>query len=174
MDSDDYSEPERLKKHVEYLEKHEDVTALNALYYEMGKEISWQNNWVPPLRFDIIFYLKNYFSNIAVFRTDFVRKHNIRYDENIMSSEDYDFWAKIFMKGGKLRMLNERLIHLRRHSTNSPEYYESIKKHARLVSNRLLKHFGVENPEKFENDCERMQEMIKVNNQTQKSSSRCS
>ena len=168
MDSDDYSEPERLKKHVDYLEKHEEVTALNALYYEIGKESSWQNNWVPPLRFDIIFYLKNYFSNIAVFRTDFVRKHNIRYDENIMSSEDYDFWAKIFMKGGKLRMLNDRLIHLRRHTTNSPEYYDSIKKHARLISDRLLKHFGIKNPENFENDCERMEEMIKVNNQTQK------
>ena len=75
---------------------------------------------------------------------------------------------KFFMNGGKLRMLNERLIHLRRHTTNSPEYYDSIKKHARLISNRLLKHFGVENPENFESDCERMQEMIKVNNQTQK------
>jgi len=168
MDSDDYSEPERLKKSVDYLEKNDDVIALNALYHETGKPASWQNNWVPPLRFDIIFHLKNYFSNIAVFRTDFVRKHNIRYNESIMSSEDYDFWAQIFMKGGKFRMLNERLVRIRRHKTNSKEYYDTIKKQARTISDRLLRHFGVQNPEKLTNDCERMEEMIKVNNRTKK------
>ena len=147
MDSDDYSEPERLRKHVDYLEKNKDVTVLNALHYDMTQEEATQNNWVPPLRLDIIFHLKNYFTNIAVFRTDFVRKHNIRYNENMISSEDYDFWAQIFMKGGKLRMLNERLIQLRRHRSNSKKYYDEIKKNARTTTDMLLKHYGIQNPE---------------------------
>lgn len=168
MDSDDYSEPTRLEKHINYLEQHDDVVALNALYYEMGKEGNGYNNWVPPHRFDFIFHFKNYFTNIAVFRSDFVRKHNIRYNEKMISSEDYDFWAQIFMKGGKLRMLNEQLIRLRRHQSNSKEYYDEIKSNARIISNNLLRHFGVNEPEKLSTDCERMAAMIEVNNQTQK------
>ncbi len=168
MDSDDYSEATRFEKHVAYLEQHDDVVALNALYYEMGKENNGYNNWVPPARFDFIFHLKNYFTNISFFRTDFVRKHNIRYNEKMMSSEDYDFWAQIFMKGGKLRMLNEQLIRLRRHQSNSKEYYDQIKANARLTSDKLLRHFGVKEPEKLTTDCERMKAMVEVNNQTKK------
>ncbi len=166
MDSDDYSFPERLKKHVDYLEKNDDVTALTALYFEEWEETGKRtgpNNWVPPLRFDFIFHLKNYFTNISVFRRDFVKKHNIRYDETMMSSEDYDFWSKIYMNGGKLRMLNEPLISLRRHRTNSQEYYDQIKSNAKIVSERLLHHFGITNPEKYKTDCEKMAQIVNLN-----------
>ncbi len=127
MDSDDYSEPERLEKSVAFLEKHSDYISVNSIYYEMGKEINGTNNWVPPKRWEIIFNFMNYYTNLAVFRTDFVRKHNIRYNEKLISSEDYDFWKQIVMAGGKLGMLNEQLIWLRRHKTHSPEYYKQIR-----------------------------------------------
>lgn len=168
MDSDDVSLPERLEKHVNYLEKNKDVVALNALYLEMGKEANGTNNWVPPNRFEIIFHLKNYFTNISFFRTDFVRKHNIRYNENMMSSEDYDFWSQIFLNGGKLHMLNEHLINLRRHRTNSKEYYQQIKSNARIVSNRLLKAFGVPNPEQLKSQCEQLNAMVQANKKTKR------
>lgn len=164
MDSDDFSESTRIEKHVQYLEQHPDVTALNALYYEMGREHKGINNWVPPHRLDIIFNLKNYFTNIAFFRIDFVRKHNIRYDEKIMSSEDYDFWSKIYITGGKLRMLNQQLIRLRRHSSNSDEYYEQIRLNARKISDRLLSRFGFD-PSNLKTDCERLGQMVLHNPQ---------
>lgn len=163
MDSDDYSLPTRLEKHVEYLEKHDDVMALNALYLEMGKEKNGLNNWVPPHRFEIIFHLRNYYTNISFFRTSFVRENNIRYDETLMSSEDYDFWSKIFSKGGKLRMLNEHLLNLRRHRTNSREYYAQIKSNAHTISNNLLKRIGVKNPETLKTDCDRLEGMVEAN-----------
>ena len=163
MDSDDVSLPTRLEKHVEYLEKHDDVIALNALYLEMGREKNGVNNWVPPHRFEVIFHLKNYYTNISFFRTDFIRRHNIRYDETLMSSEDYDFWSKIFLKGGKLRMLNEHLFNLRRHRTNSREYYQQIKSNARKTSDKLLKAIGVSNPENLKTDCERLESMTHAN-----------
>lgn len=163
MDSDDVSLPTRFEKHVEYLEKHDDVIALNALYLEMGKEKNGLNNWVPPHRFEVIFHLKNYYTNISFFRTDFVRKHNIRYDESLMSSEDYDFWSKIFLNGGKLHMLNEHLINLRRHRTNSKEYYRQIQSNARKISDKLLKAIGIQNPEELKTDCERLESMTKAN-----------
>ena len=162
MDSDDYSLPTRFEKHVKYLEEHDDVVVLNALYIEMGKEQNGTNNWVPPDRFNIIFHLKNYFTNIAFFRTDFVRKHNIRYNEKTISSEDYDFWAQIFMKGGKFAMLNEHLFNLRRHRTNSKEYYKQISVHSRKTSNRLLRAAGVPSPEKLATDCDRISALLKT------------
>ena len=163
MDSDDVSLPTRFEKHVEYLEKHDDVIALNALYLEMGKEKNGLNNWVPPHRLEVIFHLKNYYTNISFFRTDFVRKHNIRYDESLLSSEDYDFWSQIFLKGGKLRMLNEHLINLRRHRTNSQDYYNQIQTNARKTSDKLLKAMGVQNPEELKTDCERLKSMTVAN-----------
>ena len=162
MDSDDYSLPTRLEKHVKYLEDHDDIVALNALYIEMGKEKNGTNNWVPPDRFNIIFHLKNYFTNIAFFRTDFVRQHNIRYNEKTISSEDYDFWAQIFMKGGKFGMLNEHLFNLRRHRTNSKEYYKQITAHSKKTSNRLLRAAGVPSPEKLSTDCEKLSALLKT------------
>ena len=166
MDSDDYSLPKRLERHVKYLEQHPDVVALNALYIEENKKENGTNNWVPPNRFEIIFHLRNYFSNLSVFRKDYVKEHNIRYNENYISSEDYDFWAQIFMSGGKLRMLNEHLINVRRHRTNPKHYYVAIKKNAYDVKMKLLRHFGIQNPEELNSDCDILNAMAKINPQT--------
>lgn len=164
MDSDDFSEPQRLSKSVDYLEAHPDVMAVNALYYEMGKEKNGLNNWVPPKRFEIIFNLRNYFTNIAVFRRDFVKDNHIRYDETRLSSEDYDFWKQIFLNGGKLHMLNEQLIRLRRHRSNSEEYYKQIRENSYKTSNELLSRFGIfPDPNETRDECKIMKEMVEKN-----------
>ena len=168
MDSDDYSLPTRLEKHVKYLEENSDVIALTALYHEMGKAKNETNNWVPPQRFNIIFHFKNYFTNISFFRKDFIKKHNIRYNENLISSEDYDFWAQIFMKGGKFAILNEHLFNLRRHRTNPKKYYKEIKLNARKTSDKLLRFSGVENPEKYSTDCERLHALVEAQTEKEK------
>lgn len=164
MDSDDYSEPNRLSVSVAFLEEHPDIVGVNSLYYEMNNEKKGLNNWVPPKRFEIIFNLKNYFNNIAVFRTDFVRQHNIRYDETMISSEDYDFWKKIFINGGKLAMINEQLVKLRRHHTNSENYYKDIIINSHKSSNELLARFDIFPDDSTERDeCDLMRQMLEKN-----------
>lgn len=168
MDSDDYSEPERLAKSVAFLEKYPEMTVVNTIYYEMGREANGTNNWVPPKRLEIIFNFKNFFTNIAVFRTDFVRQHNIRYNEKLMSSEDYDFWKQIVLNGGKLGMINEPLIWLRRHTSNSREYYQQIIENRKKTSAELLARFDITPLEaETKSRCELMGKMLRANRQKQ-------
>ncbi len=164
MDSDDYSEPERLEKSLRFFQKHPDYTAVNSIYYEMGREANGTNNWVPPRRWEIIFNFANYYTNIAMFDLAFARKHNIRYDETLVSAEDYDFWSRMWVAGGKLGMINEPLIQLRRHSSHPPKYYETIARMRKVISARLLARFGISEKDAHEgNRCNLMYQMIETN-----------
>ena len=163
MDSDDYSEPDRLARSLAFMKKHKDYTAVNSVYYEMDRESKGINNWVPPHRWEIIFNFANYFTNIAMYDLNFVRQHNIRYDETLISAEDYDFWSKMFLAGGKLGMINEPLIRLRRHSTHQPEYYKNIKDVRQKISQKLLQRFDVTPQEALQSRCQVFEKMIKTN-----------
>lgn len=165
MDSDDFSVPERFEKSLRFFKKHPDYAVVNSVYYEIGNEDKGLNNWVPPKRWEIIFNFANYYTNLAVLDLDFIRKHHIRYDESLISAEDYDFWSQVFLAGGKLGMINEPLVYLRRHLTNSKEYYDNIKNMRLVVSRRLLKRFGISD-EMFANNnrCGLMALMLQAKN----------
>ncbi len=160
MDSDDFSEPDRLQKSIRFFQKHPDYHVVNSVYYEMGKE--GINNWVPPKRWEIIFNFANYYTNLAVYDLNFVRSHHIRYNEELISAEDYDFWSKIRLAGGKLGMINEPLIRLRRHRSHTQEYYQNIKNVQKIVSARLLSRFGITKEEvsNSSDNCELMAKMM--------------
>lgn len=147
MDSDDYSFPTRLEKEVAYLEAHPDVTAVNSTYYKTfdNYETIFEepNNWVPPKRLDIIMNFSNYFTHPSLIRRDFLVRNHIAYNEDMISSEDYNLWADIILAGGRLRMLNEVLMILRRHQEYGKEYYREIVKNRKIASKRLLARFDI-------------------------------
>lgn len=162
MDSDDISLPQRLEKSVAFLEQHPDITAVNATYTKTTSPVP--NNWVPKKRLDILMNLGNYFTNLAVVRRDFIQKHHIRYNESFISSEDYDFWRQIIFAGGHLSMINEPLMTLRRHHTNSPDYYQAIQDNRRKTSARFLERFGISQTDAFHsNRCDLLHQMIRQN-----------
>ncbi len=163
QDSDDISWPTRLEKEVDFLEKHPDVVAVNSIYDEVGKEGKY-NNWVPPLRQDILMYFNNYFTHLAVIRKSFIDRHKIKYNTNYISSEDYDYWKQIISNGGKIRMLNEPLIRLRRHRTYQPEYYKAILKNRQQIKAEMLSLFGIfpQNTETASR-CQILKQMIRIN-----------
>ncbi len=164
MDSDDYSVPHRLEKSIHFFKKHPTYTAVNSIYYEMGKEQNGMNNWVPPKRWEIIFNFANYYTNLAMFDLEFVRKHKLRYDETLVSAEDYDFWSRMWLAGGKLGMINEPLIWLRRHRTHPQFYYDTIHNVRATVSAKLLARFDISKEEAYhESRCTLMHKMIDAN-----------
>lgn len=164
MDSDDYSEPNRLEKSLAFFKKHPDYTAVNSIYYEMGREAKGPNNWVPPKRWEIIFNFANYYTNLAMFDLEFARKHQLRYDESLISAEDYDFWSRMWLAGGKLGMINEPLLRLRRHSSYGREYYDTILSMRKVISAKLLARFGISKEDAYEADrCKLMKQMIDAN-----------
>ena len=158
MDSDDISLPTRLEKSVAYLENHPDITAVNATYTKTTSPVP--NNWVPKKRLDVLMNLGNYFTNLAVVRRDFIQNHHIRYNEAFISSEDYDFWRQIIFAGGHLSMINEPLMTLRRHRTNSPAYYQAIKDNRKKTSARFLERFGISQTDALHgNRCDLLHQM---------------
>lgn len=168
MDSDDYSEPNRLEKSLAFFKKHPDYVAVNSVYYEMGREAKGVNNWVPPRRWEIIYHFANYYTNLAMFDLEFVRQHGIRYDETLISAEDYDFWSRLWLAGGKLGMINEPLLRLRRHATYPKKYYDTILEMRKVISARLLERFGISKEEAYQgNRCYLMDKMIQSNQEKQ-------
>lgn len=141
MDSDDIATPDRLAVSVAYLETHPDVTAVNSIYTKTTTDKV--NNWVPPKRIEILMNIGNYYTHPSLIRRDFLIQNNIRYNESFISSEDYDFWRQIIFAGGKLEMINKPLMIIRRHHTNSDEYYEAIVENRKKVSQRFLNRFGI-------------------------------
>lgn len=162
MDSDDISLPKRLEKSVDFLEKHPDITAVNSTYTKTSSPKT--NNWVPKKRLDILMNLGNYFTHLALVRRDFIEQHNIHYDEAFISSEDYDFWRQVIFAGGQLAMINEPLLTLRRHKTNTPEYYQAIKDNRKIISAQFLERFGISKEDAFRgNRCDLLYQM-RLNN----------
>lgn len=162
MDSDDISLPERLQKSVRYLEENPSATAVNSTYTKTDNPRV--NNWVPPPREEVIMNFGNYYTHLGMIRRDFVQRHGIRYNEEMMSSEDYDMWAQVLLAGGRLEMISEPLLIIRRHRTNSAEYYDEIKKGREAVSVRLLSRFGIRADEALSlSRCALMARMIPAN-----------
>ncbi len=164
MDSDDISLPERLQKSVAYLENNPAATAVNSVYIKTDK--GSVNNWVPPPREEVLMNFGNYYTHLGLIRRDFIERHGIRYDEEMISSEDYDMWAQVLMAGGRLEMMSEPLLIIRRHRTNTADYYRAIQQGRERVSARLLGRFGI-TPEEAASlsRCELMARMIPANQQ---------
>ncbi|MDR2902483.1 MAG: glycosyltransferase [Lactobacillales bacterium] len=162
MDSDDFSQPQRLQRQVELLEARPEFTAVNSIYTSNDRDTP--NNWVPYKRLEIIMNFRNFFTHLAMVRRDFLVDHGISYNENMMSSEDYDLWRQVITNGGRLYMLNEPLLILRRHRTNSMEYYREIERNRKVISGQLLARFGISADDaQTLNRCALMHKMVEAN-----------
>lgn len=108
LDSDDTAYPDWLKSSVSFMEKNKDVTAVlpNAdFYYDKGNGYQ-EDTPKHPLSRPLIYLLYNSLINGGtVYRTDFLKKHNIRYDTNYISAEDYDLFMQIILNKGKIRRI---------------------------------------------------------------------
>lgn len=120
MDADDISFPQRLEKQLAYMEQHTDIDVLATAtaIYEEGKQtafsgihrqynqernrirLSWANISFPH--------------PTVMFRSAFLRKWNLRYDEAIRKAQDYNMWVRCAQKG-KLFVLQEPLLISRIH-----------------------------------------------------------
>ena len=146
MDSDDQAFPNRLEKSLKVFEENNDVQAVSGATYNIDKDLSpdvflkWNEYHQINNDFSISMIFKNTFPNpAAMFRSDFIKKHNIQYNADYEAAEDYDFWKQIILNGGKIITIYEPLTLIRRHNTNKPEYYEKMavtskKIHAEFIS----------------------------------------
>lgn len=105
MDDDDISLPERMRKQVEYLENHPETVVLAGQIKDLPR--------VPEAHNDIAANLIQY-NNVGnaniMYRRKFAKQHNIRYNEKLKASEDWEFWLKILFAGAKFAAMPEDVL----------------------------------------------------------------
>ncbi len=155
MDSDDYSVPNRLEKQVAYMQTHPEVDSVIGTIRSIEdlniEELKKQFPAKEPYKvakhpgffeIDLCFY--NFYSNVtSMVRRDFVKDKGIWYNPAFLSAEDYDFWKQFIMRGGQLASLNDVLVYVRFHSSNSPQYYKAMEVNSLEIHRQLFSMFFV-------------------------------
>lgn len=147
MDSDDISFPQRFEKQIKYLEKHPDVSILSASYTTFPKEKTVK---LP----EKVGYLDLFEScciahPCVIFRKSDFDKYDLRYNETLDVSEDYELWSRAirFLKFAniqepllKYRMLNNSLSRSKKDKACLMEIRIKQSMLDFLTSNEDLKH----------------------------------
>ena len=139
MDADDYSYPNRLERTITLLEK-ENLDLVGAWcsekeYYYNTKAQDYLNT------LGIGLYLikdNNYCQSSTLMRKSFLDKHNIKYDPQYKNAEDYDYWMKIFMNGGKMAYMGGEPLTKYHRTFHSPEWFNTQFSSARKIRIRTL------------------------------------
>jgi succinoglycan biosynthesis protein ExoO len=124
LDSDDLYAPQRLEKLTAIAEKHDaDVVADNQSVRDFGSSTHVHSAFPYLSAGEIVdvdrrfFFLHswdgyhNYDLGLLkpMFKLEFLKKHNIRYDRRYRIGEDYMFYAQCVLKGAKFIMLGDDL-----------------------------------------------------------------
>lgn len=147
LDDDDISLPTRFEKQVEYMDKNPDII-LSGTDIETfgGNEIS--SSWVDLFDPEIISVLINFYNpfcaSTLMFRNNFIKEHNIKYDNSVCHVEDYDLYRQILVAGGKISNLPQMLVKYRVHKQSVTQNKQSQKIQilaSEKVKQRLLSRF---------------------------------
>lgn len=137
MDSDDISLPDRLKRQLDYMKIHREIVVLGSWARELGtkrilKPIKCLDH--EHRRVKMLFRNSGVIHPTAMIRGDFLKKHGIRYDEEIKKGQDYALWSEI-INYGRIENMEIPLLEYRvhpnqisvKHKKEQDEYAEKIK-----------------------------------------------
>lgn len=110
MDGDDIAFPERFEKQVKFLDENKDVSLCGTQIEKFPKKKISKL----PEKVKIIDLIKECLiaHPTVMFRRKDFEKYDLKYDENLQTSEDYDLWAKA-VRYLKLVNLKEILLYYR-------------------------------------------------------------
>lgn len=140
MDSDDQMLKELLEKSV-YVLEHD--TSLVTVYTErvlLDKNLRPKEKVLPF--FPVILMLQdNVISNSGnTVRKSFIDRHNISYNTHFRTTEDYDYWTQILIRGGKIGFISLPLIAIRFHTDYPLSRYMDILENRKIISMNLCIH----------------------------------
>lgn len=139
MDSDDISLPERLQIQVDYLESHDDVDLVSVGMRLFGaKDVTWiRERNLEKVKIEALFHSPVLHAS-SVWRKDSFEKHNLRFRQEMVPSEDYDLWTRALVKGLKLVNLPEVLYKYRIHDAQATFQTEKTREKDRQVLTNYL------------------------------------
>lgn len=119
MDSDDICLPERLEKQLAFMENHPEAIVCGT-WIQAFEDASYTTKRVIPEReyLQCSFLFGNAYGlchPTAFFRGDMLRKHGIRYDENLPTAQDYGMWTTC-AEYGEIANVEEVLFRYRVHN----------------------------------------------------------
>lgn len=146
MDADDYSLPTRIEKQVNYLSKHTDIDFVGTGVVSFGVESIFMS---PAFGYKNdeaqcnLFFSSTLCHPSVMMRRRFIETNHLKYDENVRTGQDYDFWERCSVCG-KLAVMNDVLLYYRTHvsqitSTNRSNQNMT----AEMVQKRRLERLGI-------------------------------
>lgn len=133
MDADDWCYPERFQKQIDFLESNREVVLCGAQGFWL-KDLNQNPNsgWEYPVRNEYIKYYLLFaasFGHSSVFlRSNHFQKHNLIYDEDISTCEDWDLWIRV-AKIGPVANLPDFMMKYRILENSNHRSSEKIKNH---------------------------------------------
>ena len=143
MDADDFYFPKRFKRQVEFLEQNREFVLCGTQgFWLKNFEEQAQSPWKYPsthreIKYHLLFSACFGHSSI-MFRSEFLVKNEITYNENIKTCEDWELWTRI-VRLGKVANLSDYLLKYRitensnHRSQNNREVH--LKERSQVISN---------------------------------------
>jgi glycosyltransferase involved in cell wall biosynthesis len=99
MDGDDISLPTRMQTQVDFFEQHPDVAICGTAYQVIGtgEKVSYSTQH-DDIKIALLQYCPIGHPTVML-RTDFLRQHNLFYDERFEAAEDYELWTRAIWLG---------------------------------------------------------------------------
>ena len=138
LDADDISLPNRLERQVEMMEDL-DLDLSGAWCEEAGRYDSTLEDNYSTISIGLSL-LKSciYCHSTTMFKKDFLKEHNLKYDLNYKNAEDYNLWLKIFLNGGSLGYLGGEPLSIYHRSWHSKEWFAEQNKNTRKIQYESL------------------------------------
>lgn len=132
QDQDDISNPDRLKKEVEYLEKNPMVLLVGTrakIFRDNSDEVEYHTHPSHPadLKFDLLFDNPFVHSSVMFRKSAIEEVGNYNPDRNLY--EDYDLWSRLSQKGD-VANLPEVLVDYRHHDQGLSKNFTNFKEYA--------------------------------------------
>ena len=140
MDSDDLSYPERLQVQVDYLEAHPDIDLVSVGMQLFGaREDIWIRDKNPEkVKIEALYHSPILHAS-SMWRKDSFERNDLRFQQEMVPSEDYDLWTRALMKGLRLVNLPLVLYKYRIHSAQATTRTDLTAEKDRQVQQNYLK-----------------------------------
>lgn len=116
MDADDIMHVDRLKIQYSIMENENEITVCGAGIVRFGTHLRSESlvHFSGLIENPLLKFIQSnfLFHPTAMIRTDFLRKHKLKY-ENYLYAEDFKFWTEIAKVGGRFYIDNQPLLYYR-------------------------------------------------------------
>ena len=144
IDDDDLMNPNRIGKQVNFLESNPKITLVGTAQKMILPNKKWKFN--KPLRNDSLikaslFARTTILNPTIMFRAEFVKNKNIRYDVKYRFGEDYAFFLDICRQGGRFANIND--VYDIYNLKNKKRWFTINDENMNLLRKKILKDIGL-------------------------------